>query len=529
MDTYPTLYKLENFLSKKQFFMVNKTIINFVSLGLYQDLKIALNINSFCLKKISVDLIGICIQFLHTNITENYLQCICLLLKYNYPPIFQNHENKNILHFIFSISHPTTEESELNNLVKRIIFYCTRHSKHLFYQKDIYQRYPIEYGVEWVDSEIWNYVSKLDYFKLPLLNHFNNGQKIYDMIENNDNNDNEENLLNEIKKMDNILIGNEKLNLLTICHSRSHFFLFDYLIPKENAQNVIPYLSYLISENKLSLLPLHDELFMTSFINVYLSSIDIHGDINNTLCFYIMGKLLSNMVSKSLINLVYKLCSSFYHEIGDFIELEVALENDWSFVVLQQCRYHSDIFWHPLTSHSYILHEVIDYMTPKEIISFISVYTLFLDEIISSLSKKKINEILQSFFNRSFPHFEEYLYRIFEKIYFYHQSEEIILKLIECRIGHSFIRRYIEDGNYHILPNIKNVPEFISIYSYFYPNFKKIACPLCRKINYVNLDFPRIKGVNGTCCVCMERSPEIVFPNCCHLNTCFLCVQSIIS
>jgi hypothetical protein len=267
---------------------------------------------------------------------------------------------------------------------------------------------------------------------------------------------------------------------------------------------------------------------MEKFLNCYIDNKDnISDEIDNKFSFFILQKILYSEISKSIINICYKICNNFYAYLENYIDLNIALENNWSFVVLQQCRYHSDILWQPVSVNLHILNEISEYMTIRELLSFMQVYNFWIDEIISHLSIKKIFSILEISYSNFLPFFDTHLFIILEKIYFYHRSEDLIIKMIGCRTGHNFIRRFIEDDNYHILPLIKDIEEYKIIYSHFYPKFKNIKCPVCRKINTINFDFPLMKGIEGTCCICMTNSPQIIFPQCCHINTCSVCINNI--
>lgn len=53
-----------------------------------------------------------------------------------------------------------------------------------------------------------------------------------------------------------------------------------------------------------------------------------------------------------------------------------------------------------------------------------------------------------------------------------------------------------------------------------------VKCPLCRKNNILSKP-KKIIGLSDKCCICLENSVEIDFPNCPHCCVCECCLHKI--
>lgn len=53
-----------------------------------------------------------------------------------------------------------------------------------------------------------------------------------------------------------------------------------------------------------------------------------------------------------------------------------------------------------------------------------------------------------------------------------------------------------------------------------------IKCPICRADNSVSVvQDKKILGLSDKCCICMDNSVEIMFPNCYHCCICLACLK----
>lgn len=57
-------------------------------------------------------------------------------------------------------------------------------------------------------------------------------------------------------------------------------------------------------------------------------------------------------------------------------------------------------------------------------------------------------------------------------------------------------------------------------------NIKKVKCPMCRTDNVIK-NLTKIKGLSDKCCVCLDNTVEILFPECSHCCVCFQCFSQI--
>ena len=533
------LQEFNFYFQNKNFEESNKIIINFLNDGSFLNLKIALAINPLALKKIEINLLEIPTLFIYSKYMINYLECINILFKYNYDCNFQDVNGKNILHHIMTIDvhDEDNEQFRINELSFKIFCYVFSNSKNLFYQKDNEGKYAIEYGIHWITDKIWIMLKELDFSKAPILNNILKSHNFYSLVHDlvfNQNDENsqidEESLYMMISNEKNLFFGQDYTkSLCDLCILKQYYKLFDFVLPFENPKKLLCHFSYIISNKKLNLLPLSNENYMNIFLEYYCehhNNYNISENEHNNLCDFFIQKLFTKEIPEKVINLVYKLCNKLYRLIENFISLNDALLNEWSFVVLQQCRYNSDYMWQPIDQNFYMLEDVIHYLTPREIISFLQVYKDHLDDVLINLSQNQVFLILEYF--KNFTHqLNDLMFELLEKIYFYYKNDDLILKMIECNNCHNLIRRYIEEGNYHILENIKDNQQFSYIYLNFYPNYKKVNCPVCRLSNNVSFNFPLIKGCESICCVCLINNAEIFFPQCCHVNTCDDCFKKL--
>lgn len=54
-----------------------------------------------------------------------------------------------------------------------------------------------------------------------------------------------------------------------------------------------------------------------------------------------------------------------------------------------------------------------------------------------------------------------------------------------------------------------------------------IECPICRTINHINENQPKLYGVSDICCVCTEKNVELFFSNCGHACICLDCADNL--
>jgi hypothetical protein len=57
---------------------------------------------------------------------------------------------------------------------------------------------------------------------------------------------------------------------------------------------------------------------------------------------------------------------------------------------------------------------------------------------------------------------------------------------------------------------------------------QKVVCPLCRAINHVDKNQPKIRGIDVKCTVCLDRNVQIFLPNCGHVCLCAGCFQKLV-
>jgi len=517
-----TLYLFQEFHQGKKFNQLNAMIINMISKFEYKNLKISLIINSKCLQKIRINLIQIIMDNFEIMNNDSYIHCLLILNSYGYSLNFLDEKNKNILHYCFNFQ---TEKSSKN--FHDLLIYCVNYYPYLFNQSDIDGKLPFEYGIIYLNDSIWNIIGNLD---IPLIKDVKKIRNLYHQII----------MMEDERKCYNIICeilssSNKKKHffkqkfikpLIQILVEKSFWSVFDIIIPYENPQFLIPYLHYLIQFRRLEFLPLWNEEFMIIFLH-YCDEIinpkiqpnydSAELDESLELRKFLVSKVL--YLSSTLVNLVYKVCHHSYIEFQNLYDLETAKNKKWIFVIFQQCRFHQN--WSDIIP---FIEQVLPLMTIFEIISFCKSYPQMIKLVIGKLDFTVIRRILYFLSQNNHIYTDEYFF-IIEQIYRIHKNDAVIMYMISLKIGHIFVRRYIEDGNTHILQYIRDNENYRSIYTVFFYNYKKVKCPICRENNHVNIGIPCIKGVETRCCICFENSADIIYPQCLHINTCLKCVK----
>lgn len=54
-----------------------------------------------------------------------------------------------------------------------------------------------------------------------------------------------------------------------------------------------------------------------------------------------------------------------------------------------------------------------------------------------------------------------------------------------------------------------------------------IECPICRTINNISENQPKVYGVTDNCCICTEKNVQLFFPNCGHTCICLDCADNL--
>jgi hypothetical protein len=56
---------------------------------------------------------------------------------------------------------------------------------------------------------------------------------------------------------------------------------------------------------------------------------------------------------------------------------------------------------------------------------------------------------------------------------------------------------------------------------------KTLNCPICRTSNTIKIQQKRIRGLEETCCICMDKKVEIFLEECGHVCICYDCFINI--
>ena len=56
---------------------------------------------------------------------------------------------------------------------------------------------------------------------------------------------------------------------------------------------------------------------------------------------------------------------------------------------------------------------------------------------------------------------------------------------------------------------------------------KTLNCPICRTLNTIKIKQKKIKGLEETCCICIDNKVEVFLQECGHVCICYDCFISI--